>query len=36
MATYGDTEDIYSDAPSDAIHQGHEIEVDTTKFSSEF
>ena len=31
MATYGDTEDVYADAPSDSIHQGSEIEIDTTK-----
>jgi hypothetical protein len=31
MTTYGDTEDVYADAPSDAIHQGSEIEIDTTK-----
>lgn len=30
MATYGDKDDVYADAPSDAIHQGSEIEVDTT------
>ncbi len=31
MATYAYTDDVYSDAPSDAIHQGSEIEIDTTK-----
>jgi hypothetical protein len=35
MATYGDTTDVYSDAPSDAIHQGGEIEIDTTKLPSD-
>ncbi|MBI4899326.1 MAG: hypothetical protein HY829_02485 [Actinobacteria bacterium] len=31
MASYSDTQDVLADAPSDAIHQGCEIEIDTTK-----